>query len=291
MSDAQRLTLLLAAALAACLAACSDPESPSAKGNSRQDSPASEAAEPSTEHTHDFWIEPSAGAHRTGEVIDIGLRVGTAFEDRPVRRDERKFPRFVVLGPEGVETVSGEDGKAPAGRFTPKRDGIHVVAYEGRSHQIERAAPTFETTLRDEGLDAVAKMRADRGETGRPGRETWSRCAKSLVLVGAAAADGFDRVAGLRLEIVPETNPFVAAPGAETTFLVLFEGRPLEGALVAARRRAEPKPAVTARTGADGRVKLKLEGAGAWLVRCTHMVPASPESGMDWESVWSSLTY
>jgi len=48
---------------------------------------------------------------------------------------------------------------------------------------------------------------------------------------------------------------------------------------------------VSARTDAAGRVKLTLDRAGAWMVKCTHMVAAPAETGMDWESLWASVTF
>jgi hypothetical protein len=47
--------------------------------------------------------------------------------------------------------------------------------------------------LKEEGLDAVAALRARRNETGARARELFARCAKSLILAGAATADQADR--------------------------------------------------------------------------------------------------
>jgi len=38
-------------------------------------------------------------------------------------------------------------------------------------------------------------------------------------------------------------------------------------------------------------VKLTLDREGAWMVKCTHMVAAPAETGMDWESLWASVTF
>jgi len=240
---------------------------------------------------HDFWIAPPKFRVEKGEAVALPLRVGMEYVGDAVPRDDLRIEKFVVLGPDGATTVEGKDGVDPAGSVTPAKDGLYVVAYRSKRRSIELAAAKFEAYLKDEGLDAAAKVRAERKETGKPGHEVYSRCAKTILKCGDGAKDGHDRVAGLRMEIVPETNPYVVAAGAEMTFRVVFEEKPLEHGLVVARSKVETKHVVTARTDADGRVKLTLDRAGEWLVKCTHMIPAPAETGMDWESLWASVTF
>ncbi|MCE9637286.1 MAG: DUF4198 domain-containing protein [Planctomycetes bacterium] len=268
----------------------------------------------STAWAHDFWIAPAKFRVARGEKVALPLRNGEAYVGAPVARDDLRIERFVVLGPGVTEDVPGADKQDPAGSFTPSADGIWVAAYRSKPRSIELEAAKFEAYVREEGNEHVAKTRAERKETDKVGREIYSRCAKALFLVGdpatseptkptdpavtkaqpkpaAAPSDGYDRVVGMRLEIVPETNPFAVASGAELAFRVVYETKALEGGLVVARSRAEPKHFVAARTAADGRVRLKLDRAGEWLVTCVHMIPAPEASGMDWESLWASLTF
>lgn len=244
-----------------------------------------------TAFAHDFWIEPPKYRVAKDEVVKLPLRVGMEYAGDPVSRDDLRIEKFVVIGPDGVETVPGEDKRDPAGRFTPTKDGVYVVAYRDKRLSIEIEPAKFETYLKDEGLERVAKIRATRKETTKPGFEVYSRCAKTLLFVGEGSKEGCDRVAGMRLEIVPETNPYVVPAGSALAFRVVFEDKPLVDALVVARNRAEPKGVVSARTDAEGRVKLTLPRAGEWMVKCVHMVPAPKETGMDWESLWASVTF
>jgi len=244
-----------------------------------------------TAFAHDFWIEPTKFRVAKNEVVKLPLRVGMEYVGDPVPRDDLRTEKFVVLGPDGVENVPGEDKRDPAGRFTPKKDGVYVVAFRSTRRSIELEPAKFEAYLKDEGLERVAKIRAERDETTKPGFEIYSRCAKSLLFVGEGSKDGHDRVAGMRLEIVPETNPYVVPAGSALTFRVVFEDKPLADALVVARNRAAPKSVVSARTDAEGRVKLTLERAGEWMVKCVHMIEAPKETGMAWESLWASVTF
>ncbi len=111
-------------------------------------------------------------------------------------------------------------------------------------------------------------------------------CAKALLLAGAGRSSSQDRILGFTLELVAEENPYQMRAGASLPVRLLYEGQPLEGALVAAMNSADPTTVVRARSGADGRVSLRLSRQGTWLIKAVHMIPAPPMSGFVWESFW-----
>ena len=241
---------------------------------------------------HDFWVRPSAFRATAEDRLTIDLRVGERFRGEPVARDPAKFERFVAIGADGKEEpIVGQDGQAPAGILRPRGAGPCWIVYRSTPKSIELRAEEFEAYLAEEGLERVSKLRAERGDAGKPGRERYSRCAKALVRVGAAESRGFDRIAGLPLELVPETDPSDLAPGAKLPVIVLYQGRPLEGVLVGAMAEVAPEKETRLRTDASGRVEFVVDEAGPWLVHAVHMVPAEAGSGADWESSWASLTF
>lgn len=239
---------------------------------------------------HDFWIEPDRFRVGKGGSIALSLRYGMEYVGEVAPRDNRGIESFVVMGPEGTRPVPGQDKQDPAGRVTLAQEGIYLVAYRGKRRKSLLEGAKFEAHLKAEGLEHISKIRAERNETNRGAREFYSRCAKTLLKSGKGAGKGHDRIAGLRLELIPESNPYLAAEGKELTFRVLFDGKPLENGLVVARSRSAPKQVVSARTDSEGRVRLMLENRGPWLIKCTHMIEAPEESGMDWESFWASIT-
>jgi uncharacterized GH25 family protein len=245
----------------------------------------------SAARAHDFWLEPGRFHVARGETVNLSLRYGMEYKGKVAPRDNFFIEKFVLMGPDGTEPVPGQDKQETAGRVTLAKDGLYLVAYRGKRRPIRLEAAKFEAYLKEEGLEHVSRLRAERKETDKGVFEVYSRCAKTLLKAGEGAREGHDRIAGLRLEIVPETNPYLVAAGSELTFRVLFEGKPLENGLVIARSRAEPEHPVSARTDAEGRVRLTLDRAGEWLVKCTHMIAAPEELSMDWESLWASLTF
>lgn len=240
---------------------------------------------------HDFWIEPDTFRPATGAQVRLTLRVGQHFSGESRPYVPQFFERFVYAGPQGERPVAGELGDDPAGRLTAPAPGMYVVAYRGRQDYLELEPKKFDSYLEDEGLETIIRERARRGESDKKSRELYSRCAKSLVAAGGAHGAGYDRSLKLTLELTPEKNPYALAAGDTLPVRLLYQGKPLAGALVVAFRREEPMTKLKLRTGRDGRVALKLSQPGAWLVKSVHMVRVPAGGTADWESFWASLTF
>ena len=240
---------------------------------------------------HDFWIEPSTFHPEVGATVGVALRVGEGFRGDPVPRMPSRIQRFVLVSPSGETPVEGVEGQDPAGVARITAPGVQVVGYRSNTSRVDLDAEKFELYLKEEGLDGIIAERARRGESAKPSREIYSRCAKSLLAGGAGGKTGHDRELGFTLELVPEKNPYASRAGAPFPVRLRYRGEPLAGALVVATNRDAPEKRLSARTDGEGRVSLALGKPGAWLVKAVHMVPAPPDSGADWESLWASLTF
>ena len=240
---------------------------------------------------HDFWIEPSTFRPEVGATVGIALRVGEGFRGDAVARDPGRIARFVLVSPSRETPIEGVSGHDPAGVVRVSEPGLQIVGYRSKTSRVELDAEKFEQYLKEEGLERIIADRARRGESGKPSREIYSRCAKSLLSAGGAGTSGHDRALGFPLELVPGKNPSSFTAGATFPLRLEYEGKPLAGALVVALRRDAPGERVSARTDAKGQVSFALAGPGAWLVKAVHMVPAPAGSGADWESLWASLTF
>ncbi len=245
----------------------------------------------STLRAHDMWIEPSTFRPAPGQRVAVRLRVGQAFRGDPLPRMAERIERFAAVGPGGEIALPGVEGADPAGWATLPASGTWLFVYDSNHASVELEGPKFETYLAEEGLEEISRLRARRGQTAARAREIYSRCAKALVAAGDGPAQGVDRVLGLPLELVPATSPAALPAGGELPVKLLFHGKPLAGALVVAIPRDAPESRVSARTGADGRVRLRLDRPGDWLVKAVHMQQAPADSGADWESFWASLTF
>jgi uncharacterized GH25 family protein len=240
---------------------------------------------------HDFWIEPSTWRPAAGALVSVGLRVGEGFQGDAVPRKNTRIERFVLVTSAGETAIVGLDGAEPAGSVRVPAEGIHVIGYRSKPAAITLEAAKFEAYLKEEGLDHVIAWRKEKGESERAGKEVYSRCAKAILAAGKAPKEGFDRVLGFSLELVPVADPRLTAPGAKCPVRLLHGGKPLAGVLVVAMRKGAPAARREARTDAEGRVSLPLDAAGTWLVKAVHMVRTPAGTEADWESLWASLTF
>lgn len=240
---------------------------------------------------HDVWIEPTTFSPYLGEIVGVRLRVGQDFLGDPLPRNAALIDQFLVEDADGRKPVAGRHGADPAGLLRVSVPGLLVIGYRSNPSTIEQTADKFNAYLKEEGLDAVAALRARRGQANRGSREMFSRCAKSLVLSGAPHHAQGDRPLGFTLELVAERNPFTMEAGQELPVRLTYENRPLAGALVVAINRAQPSEKLAARSDRDGRVRFRLPRTGIWLIKAVHMVEAPAASGADWVSYWASLTF
>ena len=248
---------------------------------------------------HDFWIEPSTFRPAVGSDLPVRIVVGQRFRGEPLPRNPALIERFVLVTDAGESPVAGRPAAEPAGTVRIDRPGLALIAYRSLDSPVSLEAAKFEDYLREEGLEAVIAARAKRGDSQKPSRELFSRSAKALVAAGGSGsgfgsgygASGFDRVLGLTLELVPEKNPYGMKAGGELPVRVLYDGKPLAGALVAALPYENPEQKVAQRSDAQGRVTLRLPREGVWLVKAVHMVPVADNPSFDWRSIWASLTF
>ena len=240
---------------------------------------------------HDLWIEPTTFAPQLGETVGVRLRVGQDLLGDPVPRDATLVNQFVVEDAAGRKPVVGRHGADPAGFFRVTTPDLLVIGYSSNPSATELTADKFNQYLKEEGLDTVAALRAQRNETGTKARELFSRCAKSLVLSGSPNAEQGDRPLGFTLELVAERNPYSLRADEDLPVRLTYKNRPLADALVIAMNRRNPSEKLAARTDNLGRVRFQLQPSGMWLVKAVHTVPAAAGSHAEWESFWASLTF
>lgn len=262
---------------------------------------------------HEFWIEPETHRPLAGKVFRVALHHGERFAGEVVPRDERKIRRFVALPGPGAESgadtpVVGRSG-GPHSLARVVAPGPHIIVYESCDQTSVLPADRFEAYLREEGLDAIIRQRAQRGESDRPGRETYTRCAKSLVLSSPAGAagdcDACDRAVGLPLEIIAGRVPHTVAergssPSQPLLLEVRYAGQPLPDAELVAVNRADPARLLRVTTDAKGQAAIPLPSAGRWMITTIHMVRVEPHAASDeqrpaapgdWHSYWASLAF
>lgn len=241
---------------------------------------------------HDFWIEPTAFTPASGTRLPVLIRVGEDFNGTSQPYVPHWFVDFSVSTTAGREPVQGLPGDDPAATLDVKTPGLWLIGLHSTRSFVDLEASRFDKYLQAEGLESVRELRRERGQEKSSGREYYSRCAKSLVRVGDGPGNGFDRVLGYPLELIPRENPYALTAGKTLPLLLNYSGKPLAGVLVIAFTADQPARRFQARTSRAGTVNLPLDWAGRWLVKAVHMIEV-PDSdpAADWESFWASLTF
>lgn len=250
---------------------------------------------PGSSYAHDYWMVPAQYVVPSDAEIALSLFVGEDF----VAEDEKHFERSRTTRLAFVHKSSTEDlinagveGALPMLRVHAAGAGGHLVAFDRNASRIELEPKKFEAYLHDEGLDAVVAERARRGETAKPGRERYTRYLKALIQVADARDDANAAVVGQTLELSPEANPVFAAQGGSITWVVRFQGAPLEGAMIEALSRVgtDVRKAKYV-SDAHGRINVAIDRQGVWLVRMVHMTRCEGCDDADWQSFWSSYSF
>lgn len=255
---------------------------------------------------HEFWFEPVTAPLVAGGTARLDLRVGEFFEGEVMGFSAAQtagLRQYTASGSKDLRTLLPPSGSAsPTLNLPLASAGNYLIAFDSQPSQISLPAGTFHAYLHDEGLDFIKTQREAAGTAEKPGRERYRRHVKTLLRVsdsagtGVATAFGADKTyatrTNQRLEIVPSNDPLLMKPGEALGVQVLFDDKPLAGALLKAwNKQGGQTLIIRAKTSADGRAAFNLAYAGGWMISVVHMVPTSGVKNIDWDSHWGNLSF
>jgi hypothetical protein len=249
---------------------------------------------------HDFWVQPGEYWLQPDAVIPVTLQVGHGpFRQRsPIQLS--RIVRFAAICPDGAPIdLHGNlhlGGDTEDGNLRLRAPGAYVVVLETDDRaQSHLPAIRFNDYLKVEGLTPALVQRERTHRMDTDGSENYSRRAKSIVQVGLPGTGSqaqVTRPVGLPLEIVPEVSPYAQPRPASLPVRVLYEGRPLAGALIKLTNLAhDAAPLETHLTDQTGRAIFTMPSTGTWLLNViwTKVLPSTRET--DFETVFSSLSF
>ncbi len=244
---------------------------------------------------HEFWLLPTHFFVKPGETLRANVLVGEGFQGNPSEGRKNRVIQYQHLTPSGKATkltpamVGDNYGEVSV---TANEPGTHVISFTNTAKYIQLEPAKFLAYLREDGLDNVIKAREQRGETNKPGRELYQRCARTLILAGAVPGNLSAQVTNMLLEITPAQNPYALKPGQIADFQIVFGQKPLAKALVCYWNRDGQNHLTQEkhRSDANGRVQFRLR-AGSNMVSVATMIPFADPAKADWQSYWGSLTF
>lgn len=246
---------------------------------------------------HDFWLQPLQWQAIPGRPMPFTVEVGHGASRERWAADARRLLTLTERASGGsvnIRPLFKAGGKTPHFTRVFRRKGLHILSLTSTNAFSDLPAIGFNEYIKEEGLTPAIDARARAGTTDRNGREYYSRRAKTLIQVGRPRP-GDDAIAtkpiGLTLEIVPLKNPYALNSDHILPVQVLYEGRPLPGALVKLTNlEFDARPLRTARTDATGRASFAVPQAGSWLVNVIWTKPIASREA-EFLTTFSSLTF
>ncbi|MEO6016613.1 MAG: DUF4198 domain-containing protein [Polaromonas sp.] len=254
---------------------------------------------------HEFWLEPVAPVV-VGSTAPLTLRVGEFFEGDLVGFSTAQtvaIRQYVGTESSNLRAMLPLRNPVATLALPLTTAGAHMVVFDSQPSMISLPAGKFEAYLHDEGLDFITARRQATGASESPGRERYRRFVKTLISAVPApaaapvpASSAIDMTyatrSGQRLEMVPLADPLLTLPGESLGIRVLFEEKPLAGALLKAWHRHDDQTVmIRAKTSADGTASFNLPFSGAWMISVVHMIPATGTKDIDWDSLWGNISF
>lgn len=249
---------------------------------------------------HSFWLQPERFAISAGGVVPITLQVGHGIERQRSRIPRSRIVRFSAIGPSGRQVDLRDKldlGGTVADAYVPLDEpGMHVITLETDDRaESHLPAARFNHHIELEGLTPALEQRGRTGRTNVEGSENYGRRAKAIVRVGSSTASSTMHVTqplGLTLEIVPEIDPYATPRATRLPLRVLYEGRPLPGALVKLTQLDnDATPFEAHRTDFEGRTTFGMPRAGTWLLSVVWTKPLPTTRTTQFETIFSSLSF
>ena len=211
--------------------------------------------------------------------------------------DTERVVLFESIGPDGTRDI--RSSLKPTRGFDVATlnfagPGTYLIAFQTNPALSNLPFIRYNDYAKFEGLTPALDYRASTHTTDQPGRESYSRRCKALVQVGLPADNSpwVTKPIGLTLEVVPEKNPYLLAPGELLPVRIFYEGKPLAGSLVMLTNlEFDGHPVETHLSDRDGRAAFKVPRVGSWLVNVVWTKPIKGNPKADYETTFSSLTF
>lgn len=246
---------------------------------------------------HDFWVQPTLFAAPLNVPTPFTIQVGHGtFRQRWSAPIER-IVRFDDVGPGSTtdrRAALQQPGGPTDGAVTFTTPGTHLLVLQTNLAASELPSIRFNDYIKVEGITPAIATRERRHLNDSPGREIYSRRAKALIQVGDTNAPQpqVTRPVGLTLEIVPQRNPYALAPTDPVPVQIIYEGKPLAGALVKLNNLDfDARPIEIHLSDARGMASFNPPRHGKWQLNVIWTKPLTGNPKADFETIFSSLTF
>ena len=245
-----------------------------------------------TANAHEFWLETETYTPSVSEDVKLQIFNGEHFRGIPYPYLKDRFFTFESHQGEIAHEIDGLEGDDdPVTTLSFEQPGLAVIAYHARGiYLVYDTMEMFETFLEKEGLQSFLNDHKAFEKRTADIEERCYRAAKLFLNIGGNG-EGKDIFTGMPLELVAERNPYALGLGEELPVRLLQDGQPVAGVLVKAFPKSAPSMVQKHWTDTEGRVSIALPVKGPWMLNAVQLFEPEPNEGVDWISVWASLTF
>jgi len=223
----------------------------------------------------------------------VDFMVGESFAGEFWDLKDHKVERLEMYNLDGKKDLLSEV-KPTQGKnlsFTFSQAGTHLLTMQSDIAYIELEAQKFNDYLKEDGLDYILDERKKANELEKPSKEHYTRFTKLLVQSGDKPDDTYKKKVGLRLEIIPDKNPYALTSGDHLQCQILFEGKPSAHALVKVWSHIGNRVFLqNIYTENDGTIKFPISNKGPWMVSSVQMIHSEKDKSI-YHSLWTSLVF
>jgi hypothetical protein len=243
---------------------------------------------------HDLYLMPDRFLTKPGAPLRVVFQNGDEFPKgtSAVKPERLRNTRLVSQAGTAEFTGIAAEAKQTVASVKAPGPGLAILTSSTLPGFIELDAVKFKSYLEHENLTNAIQWREKHGETGKPGRERYSKYVKSMIRVDRS--DGFfAHKTGLTIEIVPEADPYSLKPGQNLPVQVLFRGQPAVDVAVESAwlEGGKSKLETIGRTDGEGRIQIPVKAAGPHRLHAIAMERCADPKAAGWESFWASLTF
>ncbi len=244
---------------------------------------------------HEYWIEPLDFTPAAQQDVQAHLKVGSDFKGQMLSYIPQFSVGYQLTTAQGSIDLEGMAGDRPALIFRPEEQGLNILTYQTTKNRVTFAKmEKFTSYLATQGMSEIAERHRERGLPESDFAESYSRYAKSLILVGDEVS-GQDQATGMTIELVALQNPYSLSDGDELSVQLLYLGQPLADNQVSIfiqdQGRIGELQISRVRTDAEGQINLNLQAGQVYLLNSIKMVEINDQEKVVWESFWASLTF
>ncbi len=247
---------------------------------------------------HDFWLQARPFVMPKPDRVLVAVLVGHGTARDRWGVDASHVVKFHTIGPDGDVDRKGSMALGSVGydAILPlARPGAYVLAMETTLTASQLPFLRFNDYIAYEGDTPAIEQRQRLHQEQADGREMYSRRAKTIIQVGPVDAASIARVTrpiGMTLEIVPGKHPQAMGGDRNLPLRVLYNGRPLAGALVKLTNLdADAEPVAKLRTASDGRVIMHIPKPGKWQLNVIWSAVLHNDRRADFGTTFASLAF